>query len=264
MVLKFLLFTAIFLLASCVAIERNNPDDPGSPNYGTGGYGSGLVTITPGPSVTYEGETYKTVVIGTQTWFQRNLNYAVEGSKCYNNDKSYCDTYGRLYDWAAAMDLPENCNYYLSCTSQVSEKHKGVCPNGWHIPSNADWNTLMKSINPRCSDNSDCINAGTKLKSVVSWDTTFSALYPKGTDDYGFSALPSGSGGYSDGLAGGSSRDTTFSDVGKYGGWWSTSENSSYNFYAYYRYVSYYTADAVWHYHTKSTLDGVRCVKDSN
>jgi len=247
MVLKFLLFTAIFLLASCVAIERNNPDDPGSPNYGTGGYGSGLVTITPGPSVTYEGETYKTVVIGTQTWFQRNLNYAVEGSKCYNNDKSYCDTYGRLYDWAAAMDLPENCNYYLSCTSQVSEKHKGVCPNGWHIPSNADWNTLMKFVNPSCSDNSTCDNAGTKLKARSGW---IDYDGKPGNDTYGFSALP---GGY------GYSAGSFFSSVGYSGYWWSASE---YNSYAYLRIMDYNYEGVNYLSSGKYYLQSVRCLQD--
>jgi len=240
-----------------------------------------------------DGQDYKTVKIGSQTWMAENLNYETKGGKCYGENRKVlvlvldengnykteyitlsnaeiqanCDKYGRLYDWATAMALPSSCNS-SNCASQVGTKHRGICPSGWYIPSNADWNVLMKSINPRCSDNSDCINAGTKLKSVVSWDTTFSILYPKGTDDYGFSALPSGEGSpvYS---VDGSLGDSTFSDVGKYGGWWSssentnTSENSIYRrFHAYHRYVRYDNADAVWNYQDKNHLDGVRCVKD--
>jgi len=243
MISKFILLAA-FLLASCVQIERNNPDDPGSANYYA--EGSNPVTITPGPSVTYEGETYQSIVIGTQTWFKRNLNYAVEGSKCYNNDKSYCDTYGRLYDWAAAMDLPENCNYYLSCTSQVSEKHRGVCPNGWHIPSDADWNVLMKSVNPSCSDNSNCTGAGTKLKSKNGWNNYDGSGITEGTDNYGFTALPAG-GCYGDGVG-------ACDGVPYEGNWWSAGETSwsmSWNI----EYVRFSGTN-------KASKISVRCVKD--
>ena len=72
-----------------------------------------------------------------------NLNYAVEGSKCYNNLESNCNTYGRLYDWATAMGLPSSCNS-SNCSNQVETKHRGICPAGWHIPSSLEW-TLASS-----------------------------------------------------------------------------------------------------------------------
>jgi len=156
---------------------------------------SGIIKGTP---VYYEGETYLTVVIGTQTWMASNLNYDAPGSKCNN-----CATYGRLYDWATAM----GCNS-TSCSGQIKTKHQGICPDGWHIPSNADWNVLMKTVNPSCSDNSYCAGAGTKLKAREGWNS-YSGV-PAGTDDFGFSALPGGL-GYSNG---------SFGNVGYGGFWW--------------------------------------------
>jgi len=87
---------------------------------------------------------YKTVQIGEQMWMAENLNYHVQGSRCYDNDPANCDKYGRVYDWPTAMALPY-CRFSL-CSSQVGAKHQGICPNGWHIPSNADWDKLKATI----------------------------------------------------------------------------------------------------------------------
>ncbi|MDR1829245.1 MAG: hypothetical protein LBQ76_00575 [Candidatus Fibromonas sp.] len=119
------------------------------------------IAVVHGKSVNYGNETYPTVVIGTQTWFAKNLNYEVEGSRCYGDDPANCGIYGRLYDWETA---------------------KTVCPSGWHLPSKEEWDNLT------CNIGSD---AG-KLKATSGWN------YGNGTDDYGFSALPGGN-GYSDG-----------------------------------------------------------------
>jgi uncharacterized protein (TIGR02145 family) len=192
-----------------------------------------------GESVEYGSETYETVIIGSQTWFKRNLNYEVEGSKCYGNDNANCDKYGKLYDWATAMKLPR-CND-RSCAEQVKAKHQGICPSGWHIPSNADWNILMKFVNPGCSDNSNCAGAGKKLKATSGWNSN-----RNGTDNYGFSAMP---GGY--GLSG------NFHDVGDVGRWWSASED---NRDAYLRIMS--DEYVRYNYFDKGFLQSVRCVKD--
>jgi hypothetical protein len=92
---------------------------------------NGVVYGTP---VDYEGQTYQTVVIGTQTWMAKNLNYNATGSKCYGGVDSNCNTYGRLSDWSTAMGFGSSCNSN-TCSSQVQPNHRGVCPPGWHIPS---------------------------------------------------------------------------------------------------------------------------------
>ena len=186
-----------------------------------------------------DGKLYKTKTIGTQTWFAENLNYNASGSKCYDNLESNCDIYGRLYNWATAMSFDASCNS-SSCSSQVQSKHKGICPTGWHIPSDAEWNTLMNYAGGQST-------AGKKLKATSGWGY---AKANGGTDNYGFSALPGG-GGYSDG---------DFGYLGANGYWWSTGENSGN--YAYHRYI-YYERDYIGRTDDyKSGLFSLRCVKD--
>jgi uncharacterized protein (TIGR02145 family) len=197
--------------------------------------------------VTYEGETYQTVVIGTQTWMAKNLNYNAPGSKCYGDDIANCATYGRLYNWVTAMALPSSCDG-TSCSSQINAKHRGICPSGWHIPSNDDWNVLMKFVEPSCSDNSSCAGAGTKLKATSGWNS--SSGVPAGTDSYGFAALPGGFGSSNGG----------FGNVGDYGGWWSAAEGNASN--AYYRNMRYGNENVLYSYNDKNYLHSVRCLQD--
>jgi uncharacterized protein (TIGR02145 family) len=188
-------------------------------------------------------KTHKTVVIGTQTWIAENLNYDVGGSKCYNNQESNCDTYGRLYDWSTAMGFDASCNS-TTCSGQVETPHQGICPDGWHIPSNAEWTTLINYVESEkgCSS---C--AGTHLKTTSGW-SSYSGIV--NLDSYGFSALPGG-GGYSDGY---------FNDVGYYGRWWSASEYNSGS--AYYRSMYYDDEYAYYSYLNKNYLFSVRCLQD--
>jgi len=199
-----------------------------------------------GSSVTYEGETYQTVVIGSQTWFAKNLNYNVSGSKCYSNSTSNCDTYGRLYDWSTAMGLPSSCNSSY-CSSQIQSPHRGICPSGWHIPSNADWDKLYRYADGTNGTSSpyDSPTAGRYLKATSGWSSG-----GNGTDQYGFSALP---GGY--GCSSGS-----FFDVGYYGYWWSATEINASN--AYSRGMSISSATVIRNDYNKSYLYSVRCVQD--
>ena len=109
-----------------------------------------------------DGQTYKIVTIGTQTWMAQNLNYAIKGgSYCYENNATNCIVYGRLYTWEIAMK---------------------ACPSGWHLPSEEEWKTLYESV----GDNASKIE--TKLKSQTEWRSDMG----NGTDDFGFCALPAG------------------------------------------------------------------------
>jgi len=252
---KFTLLSAGFVLAMALTFSCSSDDDGG----GGGGNGGG-----DGGSVAYEGQTYKTVKIGTQTWFAENLNYAVEGSKCfgegggvligYDEDgnpitetlspaevQANCDTYGRLYDWVTVMGLPSSCNGEAfqpnSCLSQIQPKHRGICPSGWHIPSDDDFEVLVTVVG---GENYIAI------KATSGWNEN-----GNGTDEFGFSALPGGFGS-SGGL---------FGIVGYCGYWWSANEH--------YVSVSYepltlrYCEPARWYYNRKSSLFSVRCVKDN-
>lgn len=101
-----------------------------------------------------DGQRYKTVKIGKQTWMAENLNYKTSDSYCYNNNEGMCKKYGRLYKWNAA---------------------KSACPSGWHLPSDDEWNTLWTAVGGTGT-------AGTKLKSKNM----------NGSDSFGFAVLPAG------------------------------------------------------------------------
>jgi len=132
-----------------------------------------------------DGKTYKAVEIGTQTWMAENLNYEVKGSICYNDDPAYCEKYGRLYDWATAMKLPVKCNSGY-CTKQVENPHRGICPEGWHLPNREEWQTLVDFAGGK-----EYVRK--KLKAKTGWNN-YEGQTGNGTDNYGFAALPGGAG----------------------------------------------------------------------
>jgi uncharacterized protein (TIGR02145 family) len=185
-------------------------------------------------TITYEGQTYKTVVIGEQTWMAENLNYAVTGSKCGNvstgtlsdANTATCDKYGRLYDWATAMT---------------------VCPTGWHLLSNADLDRLMSFVDGSSGTGpyGDPIT-GKYLKAIEGWNI-YSGI--ENLDAYGFSALP---GGY--GSGGG------FYGVGNGGYWWRSTELDSNH--AGTSGMGYNNEYVVSGSEVKSYLYSVRCVQD--
>jgi uncharacterized protein (TIGR02145 family) len=163
-----------------------------------------------------DGKTYKTVRIGNQTWMAENLNYATSiGSWCYDDNPENCEKYGRLYDWETA---------------------KKVCPSGWHLPSDAEWTTLLNFVG---------IDAGTKLKSTSGWSSG-----GNGNDSYGFSAFPGGV----------RTNHGNFSYIGDYGYWWSSAESSSTNVWR--RLMSSNTGRVYRYSSPKAYGFSVRCLRD--
>jgi len=168
-----------------------------------------------------DGRVYKTAKIGKQVWMTENLAYDVPGSKCYKGDPENFEKYGLLYDWKTAMN---------------------ACPPGWHLPSKEEWQELVDFAGGKEI-------AGNKLKAKNGWNHK-EGKSGNGTDDFGFSALPGGS-GVSDG---------SFSYVGDFGYWWTATENNSN--YAYYWYICHTSTYVDSYSFGKASLYSVRCVQD--
>lgn len=171
-----------------------------------------------------DGKTYKTVKIGKQTWMAENLNYETADSYCYDNDPAKCTVYGRLYTWKSAMK---------------------ACPNGWHLPNKAEFETLFKAVGGKDV-------AGKALKSTAGWlrDDGIDTYRGNGIDTFAFSALPAGIRNY----------NGNFVSDGRYADFWSATENLSDD--AYNVRLNYYSEDAFLNGHSKSNGLSVRCLKD--
>ena len=161
-----------------------------------------------------DGQTYRTVKIGSQTWMAQNLNYKTDSSYCYKDDTSNCTKYGRLYNFAVAVGKPESeCGKDKKCRLPQGDI-QGVCPSGWHLPSMAEWDSLFAVVGGRS-------DAGRVLKSTWGWKKHWEPVFQErysvlakildaiifvrpirslggwlssgdGSDAYSFSVLPSG------------------------------------------------------------------------
>jgi len=120
-----------------------------------------------------DNNVYKTVTIGSQTWMAENLRYEVQDSWFYNNDSAKYAVYGRLYTWGSFM-----MGSYSS--SAVPSGVRGVCPKGWHVPSDAEWTILLDYLGGASV-------AGYTMKTDTGW-----ANDGNGSNASGFTAHPSG------------------------------------------------------------------------
>lgn len=226
-----------------------------------------FMTLSQAQTVTdFDGNVYPTIAIGSQLWMQENLrttHYAdgtavplvnsdagwdtlTENDKayCYYNDDSaaYAPVYGALYTWAAAMNG-------ASGTDNVPSGVQGICPDGWHLPSDAEWHILVQFLDPAATlDVTESYIAGGKLKEAGTdhWVTNTG-----GSNESGFTGLPSGRR-----METGVSTQLTYNAM-----WWSTTLSGS-NALDRTLYYSYERIDRGAAY--RNVGYAVRCVSDSS
>ena len=200
-----------------------------------------------GPSISdVDGNTYKTVYIGTQQWMAEYLKTA-KYNDCtaipyvtdirqwmFNFEEAWCmdylhaaenDKYGKLYNWFAV--------------SSTTNGNKNVCPTGWHVPTDAEWTVLTDYLGGASV-------AGGKMKEVGT--TSWNIPNTESTNTSLFTGLP---GGYRDDIG-------YYSLIGRLGYWWSSSEYSTTS--AWYRDLNYYDLSA--YYNFKLYGFSVRCLRD--
>ena len=207
-----------------------------------------------------DGNVYKFVTIGNQVWMAENLKYlpSVVGSATgslttpyyyvygYNGSEvnaakatSNYSTYGVLYNWPAAM------NGAASSTTNPSGV-QGVCPAGWHLPSEAEWTQLTDYLGGHSI-------AGGKLKATGTIEAGTGLWYAPNTgatNETGFTALPGGD----------RYLNAIFDGIGYCGPWWSATEcftNSAWN-----RFMNHNNSNVNRNYLSKENGYSVRCLRD--
>ena len=197
-------------------------------------------------TLTYGGKTYKTIGIKTQVWMAENLafEYKVDGASYGNScNTDNCETYGRYYSWAAAMDSAgvnstngKGCGYDFENPKPCSPSYpvQGICPEGWHLPSRSEWEKLYSAMGRK--------PYAMQAKGYANWSSA--------TDAYGFSALPAGS-DYFEGVS-------HFLYVGSEAQFWSATEFNAGSAYVWFLNASEagISTDAL------NPHISVRCVKD--
>ena len=200
-----------------------------------------LAPFTCGQAVTYEGQTYNTIQIGTQCWFQENLNVGtkINGSLdqsdnsiiekyCYNDLESNCDVYGGLYQWNEMMQY--------STTPGV----QGICPTGWHLPTDGEWTTLTDYLG-------GISVAGGKMKETGT--AHWSPPNTGATNSSGFTALPGGCCG-----------SPTFNGLTNYTYFWSSSQYDATS--AWLRSLAFNSASVIRYSNFKIAGFSARCLHE--
>ncbi len=219
-----------------------------------------------GQAVFYAGESYPTVQIGTQCWFQKNVNAGtmVQGANeqtnngilekyCYNNDTANCTIYGGLYQWAEAVQYQNGASNTTSPSPAFTGNVRGLCPTGWHVPSDGEYCMLTTFLDATVNCGTTGLSgtdAGGKMKST-------SGLWASpnlgATNSSGFSALPGGY-RYAVGAVG------AFDGIGFNPSFWSSSE--FYATFAVDRFLDSSLSEIERSNHGKGLGFSIRCLKD--
>ena len=221
-----------------------------------------------GSVVDIDGNTYWTTDIGSQTWMGSNLNVAhfpdgspipkvenaTEWDALFTDAKAYCwyentqssgDVYGALYTWPAAM------NGAASSDGNPSGI-QGVCPDGWHLPSDSEWKELEMELGMSQAEvdqeNDRGTDEGGKMKETGT--THWNSPNAGATNASGFTALP---GGYR-------ASNGTFGLQGEIASFWSSTENQSWD--AWRRFLNYSGSKVIRNYYSMDYGFSVRCVMD--
>ncbi len=208
------------------------------------------------PTVTYEGKTYNTVSIGTQCWLKENLNIGtrinagvnqenngITEKYCYNDMEVNCDVYGGLYQWDEVM------NYTSSSVSNPSGR-QGICPPGWHLPSEDEWCQLKYFLDETVDCNATQwygTDGGGKMKETgyIHWGQPNSGA----TNTSGFTGI---GGGYSSGI--------NFIDMLTLAAFWSATEFNAAK--AWYHDLASYNQANYRNAFPKSSGFSARCLKN--
>jgi uncharacterized protein (TIGR02145 family) len=204
-----------------------------------------------------DGNVYNTLLIGTQCWMKENLKTtkdAVGNSitrYCSNNNPSNCDIYGGLYTWTTAMNGAASSN-------NVPSGVQGICPDGWHVPSDAEWTALTNYISSQsgflCNANTSFI--GKSLAAQTNWQSSANTCAVgnnlSANNATGFSGLP---GGLRD-------NDGSFYYVGVGGFWWTSSEGGNEDGHAWLRYLYCIYPEVYRDGSGKVIGFSVRCLRD--
>ena len=189
-----------------------------------------------------DGNVYKIVTIGNQTWMAENLKYlpAVVGPGTglgfFNREDPYYYVYGYNGTDVEAAKATENYQIYGALYNWPAAT--AACPEGWHLPSNAEWNELMNYLGGKDE-------AGGKMKHTDYWASPNEGA----TNESGFSGLP---GGERNNLS-------QFDDISKWGSWWtSTSSGKNANWW----YVHFNHARLINESADQTFGKSVRCIKD--
>ncbi|MFY9308766.1 MAG: FISUMP domain-containing protein [Bacteroidia bacterium] len=213
-----------------------------------------------------DGKSYNAVMIGSQCWMSENLNIGtmITGTTeqtnnatiekyCYSNSGANCTTYGGLYQWGEMVQYTNGASNTASPSPALPANLQGICPAGWHLPTDAEWCTLENTV--EAGTDAGCsasgwrgTNTGGKLKQTGT--TLWTSPNTGATNTSGFTALP---GGFR--YTGGS-----FLDVGFNGYWWSATEAAA--SVAWYRALGYTEARVYRSNDNKADGFSVRCVKD--